>query len=202
MYKVKPSDIIPTRTYEQAFAEFEQGVTTSVSPDEAKLEKIWGQMQKQMNRGQSVNGIMRSAYRFIDEMTQSMADYSVCAKGCSHCCKLDVHISSLEAEYIEKNTEYSISFGNADREKYTNDVYCPFHDPETAQCQIYDFRPMACRWFFAYDDPQLCEDPLQMHAISTDKGSPSIPHLKNLRNNINRASQNKIYDVRVYFSEV
>jgi Fe-S-cluster containining protein len=35
--------------------------------------------------------------------------------------------------------------------------YCDFLDQKSGECTIYEYRPLACRTFFAFDSPDLCD---------------------------------------------
>lgn len=84
-----------------------------------------------------------------------------CRKGCSHCCKMAVAISSHEAEEITKatgrphvNARMEID-GAVLIEKY-RDVPCPFL--VNNECSIYEVRPMVCRTYYNLSEfPELCD---------------------------------------------
>ena len=201
MYKVHPKDVIPTRTTEEAFELGNKPFSVSKAYHE-KLEKTWNALGKHFHRGQSVNAIMRTAYRFADLAMQPFAERSVCVKGCSHCCILDVSVTLLEAAYIENNTKHKIINGGKVRRAERNTEYCPFHDEKTSSCSIYFFRPLACRWFFTMDDPAHCEDPKKSHAISASNGTPTNPHLKSLFSYVEESSNGDRRDIRQFFNKV
>nr|WP_248167249.1 hypothetical protein [Ralstonia pseudosolanacearum] len=41
------------------------------------------------------------AYAFLDKVNREfVSSFTTCSKGCSHCCRMDVQITTFEAEYI------------------------------------------------------------------------------------------------------
>lgn len=203
MYKVKPEDVIPTRKYEDvesAKAAFKQ---TRYSNDTV-LSDSWDSMAAAFSVG-DVNKIASNAYRFIDELLLPLAEFSVCSSGCSHCCKLGVTVTKLEAAYIEKNTQHSINRVNKNGRKKRNVSgvgYCPFHNAEKAQCSIYDFRPISCRQFFTFDDPSNCVNPNTRHAISAKNGRTAIDPVNEIIDNFSSASRKDAGDIRDFFGHV
>lgn len=196
MYKVKPKDMIPVRTIEEALSM--EGQPYKVQPDHAKLEKYWNALGVKFNQAHAATPIMRTVYRFVDEAIKGMAGFSVCAKGCSHCCKLDVGISKIEALYIARNYKGPVKAGEYSRTAPRNSEYCPFHS-ESGDCNIYALRPLACRWFFAYDDPKHCEDPLTKHIVSAQGGLPRGEFFPEIRRYVNEAVKGEHKDIREYF---
>ena len=99
---------------------------------------------------------LRKIYALTDTLTAFIAPYMVCERGCSHCCHIDVVVSSVEAQYIHKNlgiaprAGQSISSGHSDAKRP-----CPFLGID-GSCSIYEHRPFACRTYHAVDDPALC----------------------------------------------
>lgn len=44
---------------------------------------------------------LRAAYNFLDKVSRDfVSTFVTCKKGCSHCCRMDVQITTFEAEYI------------------------------------------------------------------------------------------------------
>lgn len=43
---------------------------------------------------------LEAVYGYLDRYAEFVSSFSVCSKGCSHCCSIDVSVSRLEAEYI------------------------------------------------------------------------------------------------------
>lgn len=90
-----------------------------------------------------------------------VAPHTVCSKGCGHCCKMAVTITSWEAEQIGKaiGVEPKKVPSNFNQERMVKKymgVPCTFL--KKGVCQIYEHRPLACRTHYnlsAY--PELCD---------------------------------------------
>lgn len=94
------------------------------------------------------------AYAFLDKVSQEfVSTFATCSKGCSHCCRMDVQITTLEAEYIVMATGIphvpSAKFTKWHREP------CPLLS-SAGDCSIYAYRPLFCRTYHALGDPKLC----------------------------------------------
>ncbi len=124
---------------------------------------------------------VKKIYAFVDWLTSAsgLDKASVCTKGCHHCCYLDVDVSLLEAAYIARNTPYTQVMRESRIRKgyHQGRQYCGFLDRGTGTCSIYEFRPLACRSFFAFDDPELCDkdEGAAEHAIFNVKALTSSP---------------------------
>lgn len=93
-------------------------------------------------------------YIFMDELYAFVAKFTPCQKGCSLCCRNEVSVSLLEAEYIEKHTGIKQSL-NLDIKDFPGPP-CPFL--ENSACSIYKYRPFVCRRHVAlFDDPRWCQ---------------------------------------------
>lgn len=100
-----------------------------------------------------------------DDLASTIAPFSVCKKGCSHCCYQSVVLSSWEADRIAKFTKRKIadfagykphSDGRAKLINQYTGVRCPFLKDDV--CNIYSVRPFACRAYFSMaDESELCD---------------------------------------------
>lgn len=108
---------------------------------------------------------------FVDEMIKNLPksttkDFS-CHKGCSACCRINVDISNLEAKviikyckenkipidekYLKEQTKIEGNkIGQSD--KYNNCVFL-----KDNECSIYPVRPIQCRKYHVYNEPQYCD---------------------------------------------
>lgn len=198
MYKVKHEDIIPSRTDEEVM--LLQDKLCGSNPKAAKKAYVllnqFQALTKNMTRDRVIE-VVELAHKISDLANADSTKNAVCAKGCSYCCQVNVDISGLEAAYIEvktgrevKQTSYHLKPGNKLIE------YCPFHNSETSLCDIWEFRPIACRGFFAFDNPELCVSSDNVHAISS---AWNIPATKQLMEVLEHCCGGEVGDIRSYF---
>lgn len=106
---------------------------------------------------------LEAVYALSDQFnSEYVAKFAVCQKGCNHCCKIDVSVSLLEAEYItfKGGPQYDMSPGKTEN----NRTDCPFLAKE-GTCTIYDTRPFFCRTFHTLDDPEYCAERDEKHQV-------------------------------------
>lgn len=105
---------------------------------------------------------LKHVYDFMDKFGEFVSTFSVCQKGCSFCCKIDVQVSRLEAEYISLKGGYRLDSGND--QTFMNEKSCPFLGKDQC-CSIYAYRPFNCRTFHTLDDPKYCSNGDEKHQI-------------------------------------
>lgn len=112
---------------------------------------------------------LRAVYEFMDLYGAWVASFAVCTRGCSHCCRMDVRVGSLEAHYIQENAPvkvdglgWSVTAGHR--------TACPFLGSDNT-CTVYEFRPFNCRTFHTLDDPKYCEDGDESHQVYGSAGA-------------------------------
>ncbi len=66
---------------------------------------------------------------------------------------MDVQITTLEAEYIHLKAGVPLKRGKSITTGHTD--RCPFLSNE-GSCRIYEFRPVVCRFLFAFRKPVNC----------------------------------------------
>jgi len=118
--------------------------------------------------GLSLFDKLGAVYAFMDKYNTFVSTFAVCQKGCAHCCKIDVSISQLEAEYISATGGPTLDRGKS-RTKGHDDA-CPFLANDGA-CSIYDRRPFNCRTFHTLDDPKYCADGKEDHQVYGSSGT-------------------------------
>ncbi|MDR0780167.1 MAG: YkgJ family cysteine cluster protein [Pseudomonadales bacterium] len=183
--------MIKFRTVEEAKAVQIPELPRSYSEQFNALEKI-----VRTGNENSVSKL-RKIYALTDMLTAFVAPYMVCQKGCAHCCRIDVLVSSIEAQYIERNlgvvprSSNSISSGHSESKKS-----CPFLSEDSA-CSIYEYRPFACRTYHAVDDPALCEDMDATHVTYTSKSNGTLNKLFYIIGFLN--GNRPIRDIRDFF---
>lgn len=94
------------------------------------------------------------AYDLIDKVNREfVSTFTSCSKGCSHCCRMDVQLTTFEAEYIYMST--GISHIPKPELTIKNKGACPFLS-SAGECSIYAYRPLFCRTYHVVSDPKLC----------------------------------------------
>lgn len=101
-------------------------------------------------------------YRWVDAIMHELRESAVCERGCAHCCKQPVSVTPLEIELAKFSPQFSQA-----PEFDPNTGYCPFLDKQSAQCTIYQLRPLACRAFLTLDDPSYCKNGNAVHYTFT-----------------------------------
>lgn len=100
----------------------------------------------------SAKSKLSKVYRLQDEASSIAAPFVACRRGCSACCRMNVSVTSIEAERLSDIT------GRQARkltrpvqhhlEKFSG-VDCPFLVDES--CSVYEYRPFACRAHLSFD---------------------------------------------------
>jgi len=173
-YKDKSENTILPPIPEELISEFKNTVhqLSFIENNNEKLEKI---------------------YNFLDSYNKFIDTFSVCHNGCSACCKNEVQITKLEAQYIQDNTEHLIS------NNYFNKNWdCPFLINDS--CSIYNTRPFSCRTMHTLDDPKYCEtnEEHQLYGAYFGKGVPIYEQLAAIIKTISP----EIKDIRYYFQKI
>ena len=172
-YKDKSEDIVLPPIPQELVSEFENTLhqLNFIKDNNKKLEKI---------------------YEFLDLYNKFVATFSVCHNGCSACCKNEVQITKLEAQFIQDNTEYLIS------NNYFNKNWdCPFLINDS--CTIYNVRPFSCRTMHTLDDPKYCEtnEEHKLYGAYFGRGVPMYEQLAAIIKTISP----DIKDIRFYFQK-
>lgn len=136
-------------------------------------------------------------YQFMDEYNKFVAEFSVCQKGCSHCCRIPVEVSALEAQYIAN--KYNIAANSIPVDG--KDIHaCPFLKKNV--CRIYDARPFNCRSFHTLDNPKYCatnEDHQVYGSAGFNYGSDLLIEIAYAIKMMNRNERSSM-DIRDLFS--
>lgn len=104
-------------------------------------------------KGLSLFDKLAAVYSFFNRYNAFVSTFAVCQKGCSHCCRVDINVSRLEAEYITVNGGPELDQGS--NRTTGHKAECPFLVKDGV-CSIYERRPFNCRTFHALDDPKYC----------------------------------------------
>lgn len=139
---------------------------------------------------------LKRIYDFLDLYKKFARTFTVCTKGCSACCKSDVHMTKLEAIYIEKNTGHIAT--RTKKRTRNHKTPCPFLVDNN--CSIYEYRPINCRTLYTLDDPKYCEskESHQLYGANGGRGINMIYALKDYSESMN--GNNGMADIRDYFN--
>lgn len=90
-------------------------------------------------------------HSFADEVATFVAPHAACRRGCDSCCRMDVSITSLEAERLAavsgRRTRRPPPAPSRAPTRFAG-VPCPFL--KHGACSVYEARPFACRSHFAF----------------------------------------------------
>lgn len=96
-----------------------------------------------------------------DSLAAIVAPVSACGKGCSHCCKMAVAISSHDAEVIGEFIGIKplpVETNMDQRGLIDKYMGCPCPFLKKGICSIYEVRPTACRTHFNISEyPEVCD---------------------------------------------
>jgi Fe-S-cluster containining protein len=145
----------------------------------------------------SRNAKVKAIYEAADAITVEVAPLTACQKGCNHCCKIDVGVAEVEAQFIGRNIGKSPRIVSGATEGYgENRTPCTFLSQD-GSCKIYQYRPFACRTYFALDSPDYCKDLKVSHVTYDYKGNGMLTKLAHLLSQLNGAGRGA--DIRDFF---
>ena len=91
-------------------------------------------------------------YQLVAEASELAAPFVACKDGCSACCRMNVDVTSVEAERLASVSGKRIARVTTPvqhREGEFSGVPCPFLVNDS--CSVYDARPYACRAHHSFD---------------------------------------------------
>lgn len=99
----------------------------------------------------SARSKLKRVYRLMDELSDYRAGQVACRRACSACCRMNITITSLEAEAIAAATGKPAAQVNRTiahpKDKFVGSP-CPFLVAD--ECSIYENRPLSCRKHASY----------------------------------------------------
>jgi len=132
-----------TEAAERRCAEFVKAIPTELSRREDTIQR------KLASENASPRNKLQKIYSLMADLVKVAEPYVACSKGCSGCCRMNVMISQLEANFIEKETGIKSAQVTGSllhpQDKFVG-TPCPFLKDDS--CSIYDARPFACRKHF------------------------------------------------------
>lgn len=153
---------------------------------------------------------VKKIYKFIDHHNDEIFKKdTICAKGCSYCCYMNVDVTEVEASYIAEYTKRPLNknINNSlysDISKYSG-TPCPFLDIHNGSCTIYDFRPTVCRMYHVFESADKCKEGEGQKEVNITSSSLVEPlfidylahRLSN--NEILKREHNGLRDIREWF---
>ena len=105
---------------------------------------------------------LRALHQEMTIISAAIAPFVACKQGCTACCHYTVHLYPIEAELIEKRTQYQRLPQQAPEADF-HGTPCPFLT--NGRCGIYEDRPMTCRQHFALTNTAYWCDPVRSGSI-------------------------------------
>lgn len=101
----------------------------------------------------SARSKLGKVYALLSDVSEAAEKFVACGKGCSSCCKMNVSVTSIEAERLAALTGRAmarVAYPIVHEQARFAGIPCPFLVNE--ECSVYDARPYACRAHFSFDD--------------------------------------------------
>lgn len=105
-----------------------------------------------LTENSSAKSKLGKLYRLVEALGDAAKPFIACEKGCSACCRMNVTISSMEAERLAQFSKKCLT--RVDRHiahdpTHFAGVACPFLVENV--CSVYEIRPYACRAHVSFD---------------------------------------------------
>ncbi|STO53359.1 Flagellin N-methylase [Escherichia coli] len=120
---------------------------------------------------------LKQMYAFLERFNKEfVSTFTSCKKGCCSCCKIDVHLTVLEATYIAQAAKIIAR----DNQLTTgHNSKCPFLS-EKGACSIYNYRPLLCRTYHVLTPPETVQYTKQSSfTVWGPKSKYGKPYLQN-----------------------
>lgn len=156
-------DSLPTDYQEQlALAHSRmEGFKASLSVDALAREDSLPETLLSVNA--SAKSKLRRIYAMSDELANDRAPFIACKKGSANCCRMNVMISSLEAEQIARASGRKAMTVAKPRQHPIgtfDGMDCPFLIDSV--CSVYEDRPLVCRSHASYYATNFACDTVNM----------------------------------------
>ncbi len=140
------------RAIELRRASFVAGIPDELKAREDRIERALAL------KNASAHSKLGEIYRLVDEIAKFSIAHTPCGKGCSSCCRMNVEISEVEANKIQRETGSKfVPLRQSIMHPLTefSGMACPFLTDDA--CSIYQSRPLVCRSHFSFDTtPHWC----------------------------------------------
>lgn len=142
-------------------------------------------------------------YAFVDRLNENVVSrLSSCKKGCSHCCHMDVQVTTLEASYVAFQADIPFL---EDRPLSTGHKSACIFLSSSGTCLIYPHRPLFCRTYHSMSPPELCAIPgaeiAQYGTVLGGMGNPVFRAAVNWIHYQNRHCSGTVKDIRDFFGD-
>ena len=132
-------------------------LVASIAPDlNARDDRIAGELARE---NASAKAKLGKLYRLAAELAEAAVPLVPCSKGCAGCCKMNVSITSVEAQQlaaVSGRAMVDVRSPVEHSEARFSGIPCPFLVNEV--CSVYEVRPYACRVHFSFDvSPYWCQ---------------------------------------------
>lgn len=139
-------------------------------------------------------------YQLIDAFSDAAQPYTPCQSGCGACCRMNVAITSLEAERLAEfsgRMPATLAGPVAHAPSDFSGVPCPFLVEE--RCSVYEVRPLACRSHRTFDvDNYWCQPERAADAILAQVKLPGLT--KAYTGIVAASALGGLADIRDYFA--
>ena len=138
-------------------SEFQASLSSDMLAREDALPVVVGSMNA------SAKSKLRRIYALSDELSRTREPFTACKMGCASCCRMNVTISSLEAEQLAGVTGRKAAVVAQSRRHQVgtfDGVDCPFLVESV--CTVYVDRPLACRNHASYYTSSFACDTVNM----------------------------------------
>lgn len=146
-------DIPETHDLEQAQAHSKARIAEFLSALDPAIDRRDDCIAQELaNENASARTKLGKIYALLGDVSAAVGPYTPCKKGCSGCCKMNVSITSVEAQRLAAaagRRMTQVRYPIAHPEERFAGVPCPFLVDEA--CSVYEDRPFACRAHFSFD---------------------------------------------------
>ena len=130
---------------------------------EARDDSIEAQLGRENSSGKSK---LVKVYQLLADFSDASEPFVACSKGCSACCKMNVDITSIEAERLSAASGKRMASVRAPLRRSTDEfsgVPCPFLVGDV--CSVYEARPYACRAHQSFDTDAFWCQPERSNSV-------------------------------------